>query len=130
MVGLLNNPVTFYTKNHFEIIGIRCYPWMVFDLLELPSSKNKLFTFEHPVAELQTRLNTFIQADQIKEAIHYVKQRFLTTRPQIAPNTMLFKAGAAMKIARLFSVTKKQTRKVSEITSATSSFPSYFLKTY
>jgi len=38
MVGLLNQPVLFYTKNRLEIIGIRCFPWTVFDLLGLPRS--------------------------------------------------------------------------------------------
>jgi hypothetical protein len=33
MMGLLNQPVLFYAKNCLEIIGIRCFPRTVFDLL-------------------------------------------------------------------------------------------------
>src|SRR3954471_19623707 len=40
MIGLLNGPVTFYAQNRLEIIGIRCFPWSVFDLLGLPSGKD------------------------------------------------------------------------------------------
>ncbi|MEY8760261.1 AraC family transcriptional regulator [Chryseobacterium tongliaoense] len=100
MVGLLNNPVTFYTKNRFEIIGIRCYPWMVFDLLELPSNKDELHTFEHPIAQLQTELNSLIHSARINEAIDCVKQYFLNKRSHIAPDTMLSKAGVAMRKAK------------------------------
>src|ERR1700744_3759749 len=40
MMGLLNKPAVFYTKDRFEVIGIRCYPWTVFDLLGLQANKN------------------------------------------------------------------------------------------
>src|SRR6218665_1721041 len=33
MMGLLNQPVTFYTENRLQVIGVRCFPWTVFDLL-------------------------------------------------------------------------------------------------
>lgn len=100
MVGLLNKPVTFYAKNLFEIIGIRCYPWTVFDLLGLPSNKDEFHTFEHPVAQLQTELSSFIQSARINKAIDCVKQYFLNKRSQIAPDTMLSKAGIAMRKAK------------------------------
>src|SRR5690349_15376965 len=50
LTGLLNQPVIFYAQGLLEIIGIRCYPWTVFDLLGLPSGKDGVRTFEHPVA--------------------------------------------------------------------------------
>src|ERR1700689_3387295 len=53
MMGLLNQPAVFYTKNRLEIIGIRCFPWTVFDLLGLPSGKDAVRIFEHPIARLQ-----------------------------------------------------------------------------
>src|SRR5216117_719747 len=40
MVGLLNQPVLFYTTNRIEIIAIRCFPWTIFDLLGLPADKD------------------------------------------------------------------------------------------
>jgi AraC-like DNA-binding protein len=99
MVGLLNQPVHFYTKNRLEIIGIRCFPWTVFDLLGLPSGKDGVRVFEHPIARLQPTLNELIQAGSIDEALAQVKQYFQDARSQIAIDSMLFKAGVAMSEA-------------------------------
>ena len=99
MVGLLNQPVLFYTKNRLEIIGIRCFPWTVFDLLGLSSGKEGVRIFEHPIARLQSPLNNWIQADRIEEALAQVKQYFLNARSGIATDSMLFKAGVAMREA-------------------------------
>jgi AraC-like DNA-binding protein len=99
MMGLLNQPVLFYTKNRLEIIGIRCFPWTVFDLLGLPSGKDGVRIFEHPIAQLQSTLNKLIHDNKIDEAIAQVKQYFLNARAQISNNSMLFKAGIAMREA-------------------------------
>jgi AraC-like DNA-binding protein len=99
MMGLLNQPVLFYTKNRLEIIGIRCFPWTVFDLLGLPSGKDSVRIFEHPVARLQPALNKLIRTDKIDEALAQVKQYFLNARSQVAMDSMLFKAGIAMREA-------------------------------
>jgi len=99
MVGLLNQPVLFYTKNRFEVIGIRCFPWTVFDLLGLPSGKGGIHVFEHPVAQLHATLNKCIQAGKIDEAIAQVKRYFLDARLRIPADSMLFKAGVAMREA-------------------------------
>jgi AraC-like DNA-binding protein len=100
MMGLLNHPVTFHTKNRLEIIGIRCFPWTVFDLLGLPSGKDGARIFEHPMARLQPTLNKLIQADKIDEALAQVKQYFLNARSHVAIDSMLFKAGVAMREAK------------------------------
>ncbi|WP_183565970.1 helix-turn-helix domain-containing protein [Mucilaginibacter sp. SP1R1] len=99
MMGLLNQPVTFYAKNRLEIIGIRCFPWTVFDLLGLPSGKGGVRIFEHPMAQLQSVLNKCILAGRIDEALTQIKQYFLNERSRIAPSSMLFKAGVAMREA-------------------------------
>jgi AraC-like DNA-binding protein len=99
MMGLLNQPVVFHTKNRLEIIGIRCFPWTVFDLLGLPSGKDGVCIFEHPIARLQSTLTTLIQANKIDEALALVKQYFLKARSRIAIDSMLFKAGVAMRKA-------------------------------
>jgi AraC-like DNA-binding protein len=99
LMGLLNQPVIFYTKNRLEIIGIRCFPWTVFDLLGLPSGKDGVRIFEHPIAQLQSTLNKCIEAGRIDEALAEVKQYFLHARSQIAIDSMLFKAGVAMREA-------------------------------
>jgi AraC-like DNA-binding protein len=99
MMGLLNQPVIFYTKNRLEIIGIRCFPWTVFDLLGLPPGKDGVHKFEHPIAQLQSTLNNWIHADRIDKALAEVKQYFMSARSQIAIDSMLFKAGVAMREA-------------------------------
>jgi AraC-like DNA-binding protein len=99
MMGLLNQPAIFYSKNRLEIIAIRCFPWTVFDLLGLPSGKNGVHTFEHPIAQLQPALNKYIQAGKINEVIAEVKQYFLNARSKVATSSMLFKAGIAMREA-------------------------------
>jgi AraC-like DNA-binding protein len=97
MMGLLNQPVFLNTKNRLEIIGIRCFPWTVFDLLGLPSGKDRVRIVEHPIAQLQPMLNKWIEAGRIDEAVAQVKQYFLNERSQIATDSMLFKAGVAMR---------------------------------
>ena len=99
MMGLLNQPVILTTKNRLEVIGIRCFPWTVFDLLGLPSGKDGVRIFEHPVAGLQSTLKKWIQADRIDEALAEVKQYFLHARSRVAIDSMLFKAGVAMRQA-------------------------------
>lgn len=99
MMGLLNQPVLFYTKNCLEIIGVRCFPWTVFDLLGLPSGRGGVRIFEHPIAQLQSTLNKWVHAGRIDEAVAQLKQYFLHARSQIATNSMLFKAGVAMREA-------------------------------
>jgi AraC-like DNA-binding protein len=99
MMGLLNEPAHIYTKNRLEIIGIRYFPWTVFDLLGLTSNKDGIHLFEHPITQLQGTLNEWITAGKINEAVAEVKQYFLNKHSQIASNNMLFKAGIAMRKA-------------------------------
>jgi AraC-like DNA-binding protein len=96
IMGLLNQPVILNAKNCLEIIAIRCFPWTVFDLLGLPSGKDGVHIFEHPIAQLQPSLSKLIAAGRIAEALAQVKQYFLDARSGIAMDSMLFKAGVAM----------------------------------
>jgi AraC-like DNA-binding protein len=100
MIGLLNRPVVFYAKKRLEIIGIRCFPWTVFDLLGLPSGKDGVRTFEHPIAQLQSTLDECINAGMIHDAVAHVKQYFLNLRSEIAADITLFKAGFAISKAK------------------------------
>ena len=99
IMGLLNQPVLLNTKNRLEVIGIRCFPWTVFDLLGLPSGKDGVRIIEHPIAQLQSTLSKWIEAGKIDEALAEVKQYFINARSQIAIDSMLFKAGDAMREA-------------------------------
>jgi AraC-like DNA-binding protein len=99
LTGLLNQPALFYTKGRFEIIGIRCYPWTVFDLLGLPSGKDKVRVFQHPIAALQSSLGKWVEAGRIENAIAEVRQYFLNARSRVATDSMLSQAGVAMREA-------------------------------
>jgi AraC-like DNA-binding protein len=99
MMGLLNQPAVFHTKNRLEIIGIRCFPWTVFDLLGLQPGKDGVRVFEHPIARLQPVLNKCIQAGRVDDALAEVKQYFLDARSGIAGDGMLSKAGVVMREA-------------------------------
>lgn len=100
MMGLLNQPVVFYAKNRLEIIGIRCFPWTVFDLLGLPAGKGGVRIFEHPIAQLHLTLKNGMEAGRIDEALACVKRYFMNARLDVETNSMLFKAGVAMRKAR------------------------------
>jgi AraC-like DNA-binding protein len=99
MMGLLNQPAVFYTKDRLEIIGIRCFPWTVFDLLELEPGKDGVRIFEHPIAQLQPTLDKCIRVGSIDQALTQVKQYLLNARSRVSTSRMLFKAGAAMREA-------------------------------
>jgi len=100
IMGLLNQPVLLHTKNVFEVIGIRCFPWTVFDLLGLQSGKGGVRIFEHPIVQLQPVLQKWIDEEKIDEAVAEVKQYFLDARPQTGTDNTLFKAGDAMREAK------------------------------
>lgn len=100
MMGLLNQPVLLNAKNRLEVIGIRCFPWTVFDLLELPSGKNGVHVFEHPIARLQPTLSKLIDAGKITEALSQIKEYFLGAHAKTtSEDNTLFKAGVAMREA-------------------------------
>jgi len=99
IIGLLNHPITFCSQGMFEIIAVRCYPWAVFDLLGLPSGKEGVQTFTHPVEQLQPDLNDLINVGRIEEAVAELQHCFLNAQSQIASNSILFRAGAAMSKA-------------------------------
>lgn len=99
VMGLLNQPIIFYTDGPLEIIGIRCFPWTVFDLLGLPSRKQGVHLFEHPIADIQATLAKQVKTGQIDEAIFTLIQYCLAMRQQIAVDHTLAKAGMAIRKA-------------------------------
>jgi AraC-like DNA-binding protein len=94
LMGLLNQPVVFSAAGRLEIIGVRCYPWTVFDLLGL-APVNGVHTFEHPIAQLQPLLARLVQAGDIDAALDALRRYF---QPKQA-DSMLAKAGEAMRSA-------------------------------
>ncbi|WP_291285709.1 helix-turn-helix domain-containing protein [Flavobacterium sp.] len=98
IMGLLNQPAVFNSIDSFEIIGIRCYPWTIFDMLGLSAAKRKngVQVFTHPIAELQSALCDLIRLHKIEEAIAKVEEYFLKMQSQSSEDSLLFKAGTAM----------------------------------
>jgi AraC-like DNA-binding protein len=99
MMGLLNQPVHFYAENRLEVIGIRCFPWTVFDLLGLQPGKDGVRIFEHPIARLQPTLHKWLDSGKLDEVITELTGYFMDARSGVAAGSMLFKAGLAMRKA-------------------------------
>ncbi|MFB6456658.1 helix-turn-helix domain-containing protein [Chitinophaga sp. Hz27] len=111
IMGLLNQPIYLSAKNRIEILGIRCYPWTVFDMLGLPTGKNGLQYITHPMAALQSELQEYITAGQPEAAVAILRNYFQSATSLLAIDMTLFKAGAAMTEA-------KGTLSVSEVAAA------------
>ena len=99
LMGLLQQPARFATKDRFEIIGIRCFPWTVFDLLGLPPRPGTVRLREHPVAQLQAQLAQCLQAGNVAEALAVAARYFGQARSQMTGKSLLGKAGRAMRQA-------------------------------
>ena len=99
LMGLLNQPVLLHAQNQLEVIGVKCFPWTVFELLGLPAGKDSVRTFEHPIARLQTTLATHMRAGRVAAALAEVQQYFLAARSRVAHDSTLGKAGRAMQQA-------------------------------
>ena len=97
LMGLLNQPVTLDIRGRLDIIGIRCYPWAVFDLLGIPPEKSSVRMFAHPIANLHATLKQCVQAGRIDEAFAHVERHFMRTNKTV--DAMLARAGAAMREA-------------------------------
>lgn len=97
LMGLLNQPVTLDVRGRFDIVGIRCYPWAVFDLLGLAPGNAGVRVFAHPIASLHATLAQCIQADRIDEALAHLERYFMRTNKTV--DAMLARAGAAMREA-------------------------------
>ena len=97
IVGLLGKPVYFQAKGHLQLIGIKCYPWAVYDLLQIPSIKGGVQHFTHPIALLQTDLEKLIKTGKVEDALTLVQDGLAAEGPAVAP--ALYKAGRAMLAA-------------------------------
>jgi AraC-like DNA-binding protein len=97
LMGLLNQPVQVTAQGRFDIIGVRCFPWTVFDLLGLPSGGDEVRVFDHPIAQLQPGLEQLMLADRADDAVAMVMRYFLGAR--VAADGTLSKAGLALRSA-------------------------------
>jgi AraC-like DNA-binding protein len=99
MVGLLNKPVHFFAQNRLEVIGIRCYPWTVFNLLGIESNQKGINTFTHAIAQLQQPLEEHLKSGNIDAAIAMLSEYFLNSLPN-TPDTTVQKAGTILHNAK------------------------------
>ena len=99
LMGLLQQPARLTTKDRFEIIGIRCFPWTVFDLLGLPPGTGNVRLVEHPIAQLQAPLAQCLQAGNVTEALAKAARYFGQTQLPMAGESLLGKAGRAIRQA-------------------------------
>ncbi|WPU97153.1 helix-turn-helix domain-containing protein [Mucilaginibacter sabulilitoris] len=97
IVGLLQQPVYFRATGRLQIIGIKCLPWTIYDLLDLPSVKGGVQHFAHPMASLQSGLTTLLSNGKVVDALRLVRDWFLDRKPAMKPE--LNKAGQAMLAA-------------------------------
>jgi AraC-like DNA-binding protein len=98
MVGLLNKPIYFQATGRLQVIGIKCLPWAVYDLLDLPSLKGGVQSFTHPIASLQFRLQDHLTSGDIDAALAVVRDWCYERRLSVLPE--LRKAGKAMLAAK------------------------------
>ena len=100
IMGLLNQPAILHAQSRIEVIGIRCFPWTVFDLLGLKPGLEVIRPIKHPIVGLQPILQHLIEAGKITEALNELKQYQWGANTNIgADNGMLVKAGNYMRKA-------------------------------
>lgn len=97
IVGLLGQPTHFYAKDRLHIIGIKCFPWAVYDLLKLSAADGAgVRGLVHPIALLQTNLDELILAGKIEDALALVSEWCINAQSELTPSATLTKAGKAM----------------------------------
>jgi AraC-like DNA-binding protein len=99
LMGLLQQPARLRTQDRLEIIGIRCFPWTVFDLLGLRPAPGNVPLGEHPIAQLQAPLAQCLQAGNVAAALAQAAHYFGQVRSRLAGESLLGKAGQAMRHA-------------------------------
>ncbi|MRW92256.1 helix-turn-helix domain-containing protein [Duganella sp. FT80W] len=96
LMGLLDQPVRVSAASQLDILGVRCFPWTVFDLLGLAPAKGP-HAFEHPITRLHTALAvTMASGGGVAAAVTQLQQYFLQTRGGMPVDNTILKAGAAM----------------------------------
>ena len=100
LTGLLDRPVQFEGSGRFEVLGIKCFPWAVTELLDLPGGPGGVQVVQHPIARLQAPLQALVQAGRVDEALAKVAQYLLAARlGAAAGDPLLHQAGTAMREA-------------------------------
>lgn len=94
LVSLLAGPVFFEGKGRVEIIGVKCLPWALADLLGWAPSQDPVQALRHPIAGLQRDLTELLEASQIESALALLRDWLLAQKPVLSPE--INKAGQAL----------------------------------
>lgn len=96
IVGLLDKPIYFQSVGRLQLIGIKCLPWAVCDLLGISTLKAGIQGLKHPIVLLQPQLKELLSAGKVDEALALTQNWFMNAGPSISPVSALNKAGQAM----------------------------------
>jgi AraC-like DNA-binding protein len=100
LVGLLQQPALFWASGRVEFMGIKCFPWVVFELLGLPAGRDGMRrVMAHPIAALQATLAEQVRAGRVAAALADLQQYCLQARARMAPSPVLNRAGGALRAA-------------------------------
>ena len=97
LIGLLDRPLQLSVQGPVDILGIRCFPWTVYELLGLPSAPGNTALDAHPLAALQPRVSACLLAGRVDDAIAALTVHFLAAR--VAVDGLLARAGGAIREA-------------------------------
>lgn len=98
IVGLLDQPAVFYTEGQVEIIGIRCNPWTVFNLLGMPAGNATVYPLKHTIANLQSVLDASIQHG-VEDAVMKLEDYFINAH-RFRLDIVVSKAGDVLREAK------------------------------
>ncbi len=98
IVGLLKQPIYFEAKDRLRVLGVKCFPWAVYDLLRLATVKGGVQSIQHPIALLQPRLKVLLSAGQVREAFLLLRD-WLLKEGFADDQASLTKAGQAIREA-------------------------------
>lgn len=96
LVGLLQQPVLFRAAGQLEIIGIKCFPWALLELLGLPPSNGGVQRMAHPIAQLQAPLAECLATGNVAAALAQVARYCEQAWPRMATDHLPSKAGEAL----------------------------------
>lgn len=99
LVGLLNQPIHFRVQGRLEVVGIKCFPWAVGELLGLSLGQIGVQGVAHAIAHLQAPLQQQLAGGSVAAALATVARYFEQTHAQRVSDPLLGKAGSALRAA-------------------------------
>jgi AraC-like DNA-binding protein len=99
LVGLLSQPIQFRVYGRLEVIGVKCFPWAVAELLGLVLSQAGVQGVTPALAHLQAPLQQLLADGQVAGALATLAQHLVHTQAQRVADPLLSKAGSALLAA-------------------------------